>query len=304
MRRIFKRTAKIAITVLVVLLAVVYLGVSYLMASGLSSVERKELEDHPTAHGLEFEDVSFVSRKGDVTLAGWYIPGETDEPTIIFVHGINSNRTGDEAMGLAARLVGLGYNILMFDQRAHGESGGDKSTYGYHERFDVLGALDYLASRGLGARGVGVLGLSMGAGTAVLAAAEEPALQGLVADSPYGNGTDLIVNEVAVRTDFPRWIIPLFVPGAKQIARTVFGVDIGKLSPEVSAAALNYPILVIHGTADTRIPPDHGERVREAVQHDSQIWLVPGVEHVDSFTTYPDEYVRRVAEYFESRLAR
>ena len=275
-----------------------------MIASGVTSVERKELEDHPSAHSLEFEDVSFASRKGDVTLTGWYIPGETDGPTIIFVHGINSNRTGDDAMSLAARLVGRGYNVLMFDQRAHGESGGDKSTYGHHERLDVLGAFDYITARSKGTARVGVLGLSMGAGTAVLAAAEEPALMGLVADSPYANGTDLIVNEVDVRTDFPRWIIPLFVPGSKLIARTMFGVEIGKLKPEASAADLGYPILVIHGDADTRIPPSHGERVREAAPAESELWLVPGVEHVDAFTSYPDEYVDRVARYFEARLGR
>ena len=97
-----------------------------------------------------------------------------------------------------------------------------------------------------------------------MAAADEPAIEALVADSPYADAADLIVNEVDVRTDVPRWIIPLFVPGSKLIAGAFFGIDVGKLTPEEAAARIEYPILVLHGEADTRIPPDHGRRVRDA----------------------------------------
>ena len=51
-------------------------------------------------------------------------------PDLIFVHGIGSVRTGDNAMELAARLIYLGYNALLFDLRAHGTSGGDKVSGG------------------------------------------------------------------------------------------------------------------------------------------------------------------------------
>ena len=69
-------------------LAVIYLGISYLIASGVTKAERKQQEDHPTAYGLQFEDVEFVSRTGDVNLSGWYIPGPTVGPMLIFVQGI------------------------------------------------------------------------------------------------------------------------------------------------------------------------------------------------------------------------
>ena len=95
------------------------------------------------AYGLSFKEVEFVSRKGDVNLKGWYLPGEGGKPTLIFVHGIGSVRTGDNAMGLAARLVSHGYNALLFDLRAHGSSGGDKISGGIYEQQDVLGAFDF-----------------------------------------------------------------------------------------------------------------------------------------------------------------
>ena len=80
------------------------------------------------------------------------------------------------------------------------------------------------------------------------------------------------------------------------------GIDLGFLVPEEAAARLSYPILVIHGTADTRIPTEHGERVYAAAPAGSEIWLVPDVDHVEAFEEHPDEYVDRLTEYFEERL--
>ena len=301
-RRWLRRAVTIAAAVVVTLLVLVYFGVSYSIASGVTTSERKAFEGHPSAYGLRFEDISFPSRKGDVVLKGWYMQGGSDRPSVIFVHGINANRTSEEMLGLAARLVERGFSALMFDQRAHGESGGERTTYGFNERLDALGAFDFLIGRGVSPGSIGLLGISMGAGTAVMAAADEPQIKALVADSPYADGADLIVNEVDVRTDVPRWIIPLFVPGSKLIASTLFGVDIGKLAPESAAARIEYPILVFHGESDTRIPPEHGRRVQGAAHPDSEYWLVPGMEHVDAFATFPDEYAERVARYFEERL--
>jgi len=67
-------------------------------------------------------------------------------------------------------------------------------------------------------------------------------------------------------------------------------------------AGLGYPVLVIHGTGDKRIPLEQGQRVAGAAKEGSSIWLVPEVDHVDAFLTHPDEYTERVDEYFSSRF--
>ena len=176
--------SKIAVPALVGFLLVVYLAISYLVASGVTSAERNDQTDHPSDYGLEYQDVEFVSRKGDVALDGWYLSGVEDGASVIFVHGINSTRSGDEATQIAAHLVESGFNVLLFDLRAHGSSGGDRVTGGINEAQDVRGAYDYLVATGAAPDRIGVLGMSIGPGTSVLAAANEPGMRGLVADSP------------------------------------------------------------------------------------------------------------------------
>ncbi len=297
-----RRAVRWGIPVVLVLLILAYGLISFLIASGVTKAERKDQEDNPAAHGLEFEEVTFLSRKGDVNLGGWYIADNEDGPTLIFVHGIGSNRSDNDAVELAARLVERGFDVLLFDLRAHGTSGGDQVTGGQFERLDALGAFDFLVERGVQPEDIGLLGFSMGAGTSLLAAADEPEIRALVVDSPYARATELIAQETARKTIFPQWVVPVFIPTTRLMAHRLFGIDLGFLVPEDAAAKLSYPILVIHGTADTRIPTEHGERVYAAAPAGSEIWLVPGVDHVDAFKEYPDEYVDRLTGYFEERL--
>lgn len=293
---------KVGVPVILVFLLVVYGLISFVIASSVTKADRKEQEDHPSAYGLEFEDVEFVSRRGDVTLRGWYISGQEEKPALILVHGIGSVRSGDRAVDLASRLAGKGFNILMFDLRGHGTSGGDQVSGGYFEQWDVLGAFDFLAGMGIQPGRIGLVGFSMGAATAILAAAQEPDMGAVVADSPYAKASELIAHEAARKTVFPGWLTPIFVPTSVLMADWFYGIDLGSLVPETAVAELSYPILVIHGTADSRIPYQQGQRVQQSAPAGSSIWLAPDVDHMDAFLTYPEEYVERVAVYLEERF--
>ena len=299
-----KTALKIAVPLLVVLLTIIYVGVSYVVASGVVKSSRKPLESDPSSRGLQYEEVEFSPREGDGTLSGWYLESEVPGFTIVLVHGINANREeGGDFLDLAAELVEEGFNVLLFDLRGHGASDGDRVSYGFYERHDVLGAFDFLVSRGTSGDDIGVLGRSLGAGTVLLAAAKEPRIQALVANSPYADSTELIAKEIDLKSPIPEWLAPIFIPGTALLANVLYAIDIGELTPVKAVARLNYPILVMHGTDDQRIPFDHGRRVYQAAHPESEFWINTGLEHVEAFSTYPDEYVERVATYFNERLA-
>ena len=289
---------------LAIFLFLAYAGVSYFIASGVTRAERAEFDDHPTDYGLEYEDVEFVSRKGDVTLMGWYLPSPGCEASVILVHGISSNRTSREATRIAAHLVEECFNVLLFDLRAHGTSGGARITGGIDEAQDVLGAYDYLQSRGSHPHRIGVLGRSMGAGAAVLAAAAEPDIRALVLDSTYAEVNDLISFEIARITPVPEWAAPIFILGASLLANVLYGIDLSKLAPEQAIKSVDVPILVIHGNADTRILSEHGIRVHEAAHSKSVLWIVPGADHAEAFYMFPDEYTEHIVSYFRTQLGR
>ena len=206
-------------------------------------------------------------------------------------------------MELARRLFHRGFNVLLFDIRGHGESDGERLSAGYFEKWDVLGAYDFLVQRGAPPGKVGLLGWSLGGATALLASAEEPAIKAVVVDSSFADVHDLIAQETARATVFPQWVVPVFVPGMKIISRVLYGIDVGAVVPEKAAGTLGYPILVIHGEADERVPAEQSVRIYASAPVGSELWLSPGSEHADAVIDAPDEYVERVDAYFHSRLA-
>ena len=110
----------------------------------------------------------------------------------------------------------------------------------------------------------------LGAATAILDLSDEPRIGVLVADSSYAVGSELIVNEIGRKRPIPPWIALVFVPGAGLLAKALFDIDIKSLAPEKAVAQLDYPILIIHGTADERVPFDHGDRIFKAAHSQSQ----------------------------------
>ena len=284
------------------LLALFYGAVSVFLANGITKADRKAFEHTPTEYSLPFEDVEFSTRGSEITLKGWFIPGIEGAPTLIFVHGLNSNRAGGEAVDLASRLRAQGFNTLLFDLRGHGTSADGTVSGGYFEQNDLLGAYDFLVNRGVPSENIGVIGFSMGAATSVLGVSQEPGIRALVADSPFANASDLIAQEVSRQTPVPKWLVPVFMPGTVLAADLLHDIKLGELSPETAVADIGYPILLIHGVEDTRIPVEQGIRVHEAAHPDSILWLAPDVDHVDAFLTYPEEYTNRVATYFQERL--
>ena len=284
------------------ILSVFYLLFSYMMASGMTKVGEAEFQDSPSDYGAAFESVRFMSRRGDVMLDGWYLCGHERMPTLIFCHGIEVGRTGDGLTELAARLNRQGFGVLQFDFRGHGLSEGKRVSSGWHERMDALGAYDFLVERGVHSCRIGLHGVSMGAGALCLAAAEERGIRALSLDTPYARASDLILREVKFRTGLPGWFTLAFVPCAVFLAQRIFDISLEGMSPETAVAELDFPVLVIHGTEDSRIPPDHSRRVFDASPEGSRLWVVEGVAHAESFVENKAEYADRVAAYFLSRL--
>src|ERR1051326_4103890 len=95
----------------------------------------------PGAFGIKYALLN-VTVEDSIVLKGWYLFSKKDSAlgTIILLHGIGSCK---EAMiNFADTLTKDGYNCILYDSRAHGESGGMNCTFGYYERRDVSAFID------------------------------------------------------------------------------------------------------------------------------------------------------------------
>jgi hypothetical protein len=278
-----------------------YVGVSLLVADRISRPVRRPLHTTPAVYGLPYEDVAFTSAGDNVPLGGWYVDTPGDR-TIMILHGAGSVRDNFINMEVGRALAHQGFDIFLFDFRGHGGSGGDRTSLGEWEKRDIAGALAYLGSRGIDR--VGVLGYSMGAAVALLAAPDLPQIEAIVADSAFSDLFSVVESERA-RMGVPN----LFNPGYVFASKSLFGVDILANEPKRAIMRLgDRPVLLIHGEEDALIPVEQAYELRDfalaAGNRDVELWVVPLANHVGALGGDPEEYVGRVAAFFDSHLGK
>ena len=301
MNRNIKKRLIILLLSLVLLATVGVSGISIYVGWSLTHPEREVITMPAMAQGLEIEDVSFRSREGDIELKGWFLPSEGSDRTIVMAHGYKGNRLQTDVPGVevAKGLVETGFNVLMFDFRNCGESGGDVTSVGQFEKYDLLGAIDYIKLRGDTGQ-IGIIGYSMGASTTVLAAVEAPEVNAVVLDSPFADLTQYLDDNLAVWSGLPRFP---FNKSILMLLPPVLGLNPAEASPVGVIKDVQAEMLFIHGDADSKIPIENSKLLVETagLAKDS-LWVVPGADHVKSYETAPQEYMDKVVTFFEDNL--
>jgi pimeloyl-ACP methyl ester carboxylesterase len=293
-----KRWKRILLGFAAALFLFVTVGVPYLLAVLVTRAGTRpmdlELTSSPADYGLSFEEVTFTSTDS-VAISGWFLPGGTRKAVVACGHGLFRSRR--EVLDRAAFFRQQGYDTLVFDFRRHGTSGGERVTLGYQERLDFEGAVEFLRKRRPEAPVV-LYGVSMGAGAALLAARETPAVAAVVADSPFLNIEHTVVHHVELIFGLPRF------PFASELLWFLEmrgGFDREDFNLEAAAEALGErPLLVIAGSEDERMPPDLQKRVADASKSPLRRFVsLEGAGHGAAYRVATEAYQREVLSFLE-----
>jgi alpha-beta hydrolase superfamily lysophospholipase len=244
--------------------------------------------------------IDFSVRAADgVELRGWkVVPPAPNGDWVLLFHGVSDNRTGD--LGHAEFLLRHGYSVVMMDSRAHGKSGGDMATYGWKERVDTVAITDALYA----SEKVGHLyahGVSMGAAIALQSAAVELRIAAVSAEDPFASLREVTYDYAGLDVS-PILGKTLFRPASIFVMRAVAktgGFDPDEASPEKAVAQRPFPVLLICGTDDHRIPCRHAEAIYDAAIGPKELWIVQGAGHASALGQAPAEYENRVVSFFE-----
>lgn len=285
---------------LVAMLGLAYLLVCSYIAHRFTHIRRKLPQLQQAHPELDRQQVRFAARDGRARIDAWYLPAKPRQGAVILVHGKDACR-GDELKSptftLAQRLRDAGISVLMIDLRGHGTSSRARLSYGWNERHDVLGAVDYLLERGYAAGRIGVLGASMGGAAAVLAAAEEPAIGALVSDSAFASFEAMIERQYAKMARLPH----CFLPGALVIGRLLLGVDVRRVQPLMHMPRLRgRPVLVIHSHGDRFVPASDAHALAQACG--AECWRTDTEGHIGSYRALTQAYEERVTTFFARHL--
>ena len=246
-----------------------------------------------------YERVSIVTNDG-LTLSGRYYHIKDGAPLDIGFHGYRSHPVTDFSGGSELSFQ-MGHNLLLVDQRAHGQSDGRTISFGILERQDLLCWVDYAIQRFGMDVNIFLYGVSMG-GATVLMASElnlPSNVKGIIADCPYDDPLDVILH-VGKSTPFPQALIkPFTILGAK-----IYGAfDLRETTAAQAVKNTKIPILIIHGEADTYVPCHMSEAAANANPVMVHRHTFPNAPHGISYLTDTPRYHKIVNEFINRLLS-
>jgi uncharacterized protein len=236
----------------------------------------------PATWGLKYESVDFKSGDG-TPLHGWFIPAKNQaaKGTVVFSHG-NSGSIGYH-LGFVAWLAEASFNVMIYDYRGFGKSGGTVDRRGMID--DVKAAFEYARRRhDIDPNRLISFGHSLGGAQSITALAEAPVkgLRGIVIDGAFASyqamarviggqlGASLVTDELSPK-DF-----------------------VEKLSP--------VPLLVVHGARDEVVPVSQGRQLFEAAREPKTLFEVKSGRHGTALSEDGGAYRKKMIAWLDEVL--
>ncbi len=244
------------------------------------------------------EEVHITSRDGLDLFGETYIADGDSHLWVIGVHGYRGNHT--QMAGIISNYGIRGYNALLPDLRACGQSEGKFVGMGWLDRLDMLEWINWIIERDSQAQII-LHGISMGGATVMMTAGESlpPQVKAIVEDCGYTSVWDIFEDELSYMFHLPAFPI----------------LHIGSLFSSVSAgygfaeaSALNQvrnaqvPILFIHGAEDNFVHTDMVYPLYDACASEKELLVVEHAGHGSSYIQDPSLYFDTVFQFIESYI--
>ena len=280
------------ITVFIVGLVLV-LSALYVIGDRLSGPALRSIGAPPP--DLQAQTVRIPTNSGEY-LAGWFSRGNPGSGGVLLLHGVGADRR--QVLDRARFLHREGYSALLVDLPAHGESSGARITFGAREGKAVRTALNFLRGQLGPQEKIGVIGVSLGAASLVLAKLDQPP-NAVVLESMYPTITEAVANRLdlavgpAARhfTTLLTWQLPLRL-----------GIWPSELEPLTALPSLGSPVLIVSGDRDLHTTLAETKRLFQAASEPKDLWIVEGAAHVDLYAFSPEVYESKISGFLSRYL--
>lgn len=213
--------------------------------------------------------------------------------TIVVVHGYTRSCIG--SMRYAQIFYKMGYNVMVYDHRNHGLSGGKRTTMGHFEKFDLRAVVDWLQTT-KGINEVGTHGESMGAATVLLHAAIDTRVKFIIEDCGYMCASDEFKMQLKRATKLPAFPVFYTASFINLLVNNTFFKDI---SPMKAIRKLDIPIMFIHGDADKYVPTEHALAMYHAYKGPKKMYLAKGSKHAVAWNDNPELYEAHISDFLQ-----
>lgn len=306
------RIAKKILLGLIVLLVVAVVGGTVYMFD-VSLKTKVELADKADAYAYLFEHEylknwvdslnecsalrdTFILSDDNIKLHALYIKSALDSPnTALIVHGYTDNSIRMLMIGHLYNKE-LGYNILLPDLRAHGESGGEYIQMGWKDRLDIVKWIDVAKQMYGDTTQMVIHGISMGGATTMMTSGENlpDNVKCFVEDCGYTSVWGEYSHKLKAEYGLPEFPI-LYTTSLYTQMREGWSYKEASSLEQVKKS--KKPMFFIHGENDTYVPTSMVYELYDAKPGDKELWIAPRSEHARAYWDHTDEYVQKVGSF-------
>lgn len=282
-----KKVYKIIVICLLLASLTIGFAINNVLPYAILQPQRVKATNYLEIQNVEYEEIKLVS-KDSISLQGYYVKSNLDTAyaSIILIHGIGGCK--EHFSKLAIDLANQGYDSWLFDNRAHGESGGEYTTYGFFEKQDVSTIIDTIEKENPESK-IGIWGNSLGGAIAIQTIENDKRVDFGIIESTF---TDLnqIVQDYQRRYAFGfgfQWICDLTLEKAGAIA----GFNPKLVKPIESVKNIHCPILIAHGNEDENIKYEYGRQLFNSLKAEDKVFVtVDKADHYNMFSVGGEKY--------------
>jgi alpha-beta hydrolase superfamily lysophospholipase len=273
-----------------------YLATAYTVSRWLTRTTRARQTLPATAEGMTWEEVSCTTEDG-LRLAGWVVAPPRPRATIALFHGLRGSKT--KLLERIDLLAAAGYRCVAFDHRAHGQSQGRRTSFGYYESRDARAVLQLIARR-WSHQPRAALGISMGAAALCFVPQEVNSLDAVILESLYGDLASAFRSRVG--RGYPPWV-SRFSRGVIWVTERRLGLRLVDLNPIEQVRRLApAPVLLLTGSDDPHAPAAEVFRIYKRCHEPREFAVIPGASHGNVCEVGGEYYRELILDFLERRL--
>jgi alpha-beta hydrolase superfamily lysophospholipase len=274
-----------------------YLAAAYTVSRWLTRRTPSRPQTTPRELGLPCEDLECRTADG-LRLVGWLVEPPRPRATVALFHGMRNNR--EQTLERIHLLATHGFRCVAFDHRAHGESSGKRTSFGYFESRDVAAVRELIRQRWPD-QPQAALGMSMGAAALCYAASLALDWNGIILESCYHDIGAAFTSRL--QSGYPPWFQRL-TRGVVWVTERRLKVRLPDLAPVAHIGGLApTPVLIVTGTEDPHASPEEAQRLYDHCRDPRELCLVADAGHLDVLERGGPAYRERILNFLAQQLA-
>lgn len=294
-----KRLLKIFIALLFVIGIIGYILTIHVAPYAIIQPQKINLPIIPLQLGLQSEKLT-INTKDNISLKGYYIHSKQEETRgiMILIHGIGGCK--EHFLNLSASLANKGIASVIFDGRAHGESGGQYCTYGFYEKHDISVIVDEIKKRNPSLK-IGIWGNSLGGAIAIQALELDKRIEFGIIESTFAD-LDQIVYDYK-KNILGGFGVRFISDAALQEAGNIANFNPEKVKPIHAVKNIQQPMFIAHGDSDQNINYNYGKLLYENLASaEKEFILVEGAGHFDVGQKGGESYSKKLLRFINKQL--